>query len=332
MDKMLIRGGNKLQGEVTVSGSKNATLPLMAATLLTTGVNFIHNVPLLQDVRTMLSLLNNLGAKTSFDEEKKMCVIDTSNITSFTASYDLVKTMRSSILVLGPLLAKYQQAKVSMPGGCAIGARPVDFHIRGLEKFGCKIEIDKGDIVASFKQFKSTTFNFPRRSVTGTENLIMAACLCDGTITLDNCAKEPHVTELADTLNTMGAKISGAGTDTIVIEGVNELKPMDHTVQPDYIEAGTFLIAGAITKGDMIIHQFPFDYLSSFVVMMHEMGVHVENLGNQECRVRVFGDLHGTDVVTGDYPGFPTDLQAQLLSLMCLSKGISVITENIFEK
>jgi len=279
----------------------------------------------------MLRLLNSLGAKTSFDEEKKLCMIDTSNLTSFTASYDLVKTMRSSILVLGPLLAKYKQAKVSMPGGCAIGARPVDFHLQGLEKFGCQIEIERGDIVASFKQSENTTFTFPRRSVTGTENLIMAACLGNSAITLDNCAKEPHVTELAIALNAMGAKISGAGTDTIVIEGVDELKPMDHTVHPDYIEAGTFLIAGAITKGDMIIHQFPFDYLSRFVEMMHEMGVHVENLGNQECRVRVFGDLQGVDVVTADYPGFPTDLQAQMLSLMCLSKGISVITENIFE-
>ena len=276
MDKMLIQGGNELQGEVTVGGSKNATLPLMAATLLTTGVNCIHNVPLLQDVRTMLRLLNSLGAKTSFDEEKKLCMIDTSNLTSFTASYDLVKTMRSSILVLGPLLAKYKQAKVSMPGGCAIGARPVDFHLQGLEKFGCQIEIERGDIVASFKQSENTTFTFPRRSVTGTENLIMAACLGNSAITLDNCAKEPHVTELAIALNAMGAKISGAGTDTIVIEGVDELKPMDHTVHPDYIEAGTFLIAGAITKGDMIIHQFPFDYLSRFVEMMHEMGVHVE--------------------------------------------------------
>ncbi len=331
MDKMLIRGGKPLHGEVYISGSKNAVLPLMAATLLTKGVSCLRNVPLLQDVRTMARLLEKLGAKVELNKDDKTCTIDTTSINSTEAPYELVKTMRSSVLVLGPLAARYGEARVSLPGGCAIGSRPVNFHVDGMKAIGFSVGMDQGYINAKRADYEGGNYTFPVKSVTGTENIVMAAALSKGETVLDNCAKEPHVIDLVNALKKMGAKIEGVGSDKIVVTGVEELSAIDYEVQPDYIEAGTFLMAAAISRGDVTIHNFPFQHLHEVIHAVHEMGVHAENLGEDKCRVRVFGELYGTDVVTGPYPAFPTDMQAQILALMAISRGISVITENIFE-
>lgn len=330
MDKLLIKGGVPLEGTVGVYGSKNSVLPLLAACLLTKGVNVLRNIPILQDLRTMLKLLKELGAEVELCEESRTCRVDSSNISNVEARYEMVKTMRSSILVLGPLIARFGRARVSLPGGCAIGSRPVNFHLDGLNALGVETDVNHGYIEASVTRLKPNSYTFPQKSVTGTENMIMASIFIEGQVILENCAKEPHIFELVNALNKAGANIEGAGSDEIVITGVSELQPLDFTVQSDYIEAGTYVLATAATKGNVLIKDFPFDYLESLLDIIKTMGVKLERLGN-DCRVSVEGELVGADVVTGPYPGFPTDMQAQMAALMVVCRGISVITENIFE-
>lgn len=331
MDKLIIEGGNRLIGEVEISGSKNATLPLMASALLIddkAGLT-LNGVPPLKDIETFNKLLKHMGCKVSFKDGVLKISLDEKKANP-EAPYELVKTMRASILVLGPLLARFGKAKVSLPGGCAIGARPVDQHIMGLEKMGAKVTIDHGYITAECKKLKGAKICFDMPTVTGTANLMLAATLAEGKTILENAAIEPEVTDLAQALSKMGAKIGGIGTDTISIEGVKSLKALEHEVIRDRIEAGTFMIASAITKGNIVIKNCPTEHLDSLIEKLKQVGVHIEE---EKEGLRVKGDLpiQSVDIKTSPYPGFPTDMQAQLMSLMCVSKGLSVIIENIFE-
>ena len=328
MDKIVIRGGERLIGEVEVSGSKNAILPVFVASLLTEGKNFFCNVPNLMDVRTIIRVLNNLGVKTW--KEGEAYGIDATDISNHEAPYELVKTMRASILVLGPLVARMGKAKVSLPGGCAIGARPVNLHLLGLEALGAKIEIRHGYIEAEANGLRGASITFDIPTVTGTENLMMAAVMANGKTTLQNAAMEPEVVELANVLNKMGAKIKGAGTSVIEIEGVKILKAIEHTVIPDRIEAGTLMVAAGLTRGNIKILNCSLKQMEAVVNKLRESGMEIDAEGDG---VRVVGGrrIRSVDVKTLPYPGFPTDMQAQFMVLMSLAKGLSVISETIFE-
>jgi len=328
VDKILIRGGERLIGEVEVSGSKNATLPMFAASLLVEGSNLFHNVPNLMDVRTIVRVLKNLGVKVS--QEERMYRIDATEVSNHEAPYDLVKTMRASILVLGPLVARMRKASVSLPGGCAIGARPINLHLMGLEAMGAKIELLHGYIEAKADRLKGAPISFDNPTVTGTENLMMAATLAQGKTTLQNAAIEPEVAELASVLNKMGAKISGAGTSLIEIEGVESLHAVEHSIIPDRIEAGTLMVAAGLTRGNIKILNCPLHHMEAVVHKLREAGMEIESDGNE---VSVVGNkrIRSVDVKTQPYPGFPTDMQAQFMVLMSLAKGLSVISETIFE-
>ena len=329
MDKIVIEGGRRLEGSVVISGAKNAVLPIMAATLLTAGQNEIDGVPRVRDVITMLRLLNDLGARTeSF--ERDHIVLDTSGVNNYEAPYELVSTMRASCLVLGPLLARLGRAKVSLPGGCAIGARPLDLHIRGLEAMGAEIRLEQGYIYGSVKQLKGTRYYFDTVTVTGTANLMMAAALAEGETVLENAAKEPEVVFLADVLNQAGAKIEGQGTDTLVIQGVPSLKPIDCRIFPDRIETGTYMIAAAITRGDVEIQNCVPLHVEPLTLKLRQAGIIVDNNGTS---LHVNGDspFEGVNITTQPYPGFATDLQAQFMALMTLAKGQSIIFETVFE-
>ncbi|MBI5409031.1 MAG: UDP-N-acetylglucosamine 1-carboxyvinyltransferase [Nitrospirae bacterium] len=328
MDKIEIIGGVRLRGEVTISGAKNAVLPLMTAAILSSGENIIHNVPHLRDVRTMGSLLAHIGF--GFHLEDNRIILKSKTITSVDAPYDFVKTMRASVLVLGPLLARTGQAKVSLPGGCAIGARPINLHIMGLEKMGAKIKLSEGYIEASAKRLKGAKIYFDIPTVTGTENLMMAAALADGTTVLENAACEPEVADLANALISMGADIEGAGTRVIKINGVNRLKPLDYTVIPDRIETATFLAAAAITQGDVKIKGSRPGHLEAIINKLKEAGVKITQK-NDKLSVKGPERLLSVDIKTMPYPGFPTDMQAQFMAMMALADGTSIITENIFE-
>ncbi len=328
MDKLIIKGGNKLSGNVTVSGSKNAALPIFVATVLAPGVHEISNVPFLADINTTIKLLNSLGAQV--EGNGNVVRIDTSGINTHEATYDLVKTMRASVLVLGPLLSRFGVARVSLPGGCAIGARPIDQHLKGLKALGAEIHLAHGYVEAKTKQLKGARINFDVATVGGTEHLMMTAATAKGETVLENAAREPEIVDLAAMLTTMGAKIEGAGTDTIRIMGVTELKPASYRVMPDRIEAGTFMIAAAITGGDIKIHGMQLEHLDALTFKLQDAGVDVTN---KDGVVRVKGPrrIRSVNIKTRPYPGFPTDIQAQFMALMTVADGASVITENIFE-
>lgn len=330
MDKIVITGGRPLHGEIRISGAKNAALPLLCATLLAPGPHILDNVPDLRDTRTMLALLAALGAKWERQEER--LIIDTSALHSHEASYDLVRTMRASVLVLGPLLARLGQARVSLPGGCAIGARPINFHLLGLQQLGVEHELDQGyvDARVTARGLRGGDICFDIPSVTATENILMAAVLAQGTTTIKNAAREPEIGNLIDMLTGMGAKISGRGRDTIVVEGVKKLRPAKIRIVPDRIETGTFLIAAAATGGELSLSNCDASLLPSFFEKMRAAGVTIREDGERLQVVRN-GPLRGVDIKTMPYPGFPTDLQAQMMALMCFASGLSLITETIFE-
>ncbi|MCH6578791.1 MAG: UDP-N-acetylglucosamine 1-carboxyvinyltransferase [Nitrospinae bacterium] len=329
MDRIIVEGGHRLQGQVTISGAKNAVLPVLAATLLTAGRNEIHNVPGVRDVTTMLHLVQELGAVGDHIKGDRV-TLDTAGVNNPVAPYDLVSTMRASCLVLGPLLARLGEAKVSLPGGCAIGARPIDLHIKGLEALGADITLEKGYVHGTAKQLKGTRHIFDSVTVTGTMNVMMAAVLAEGETILENCAREPEVGFLAEVLNASGAKIEGAGSDKIVIQGVTSLQPINCRILPDRIEAATYMIAAAITGGDVEVLNCNPSHLEAISLKLREAGVGLEERDNS-LRVQGNGELLPVHIRTHPYPGFATDVQAQFMTLMTLAKGRSLITETVFE-
>jgi len=329
MDKLIITGGARLEGQIRISGAKNSALPAMAAGLLTPGEVLLSNMPLVADIRTTRRLLGELGVQAEFEDPHSVR-IKAENITSHEAPYDLVKTMRASVLVLGPLLARTGKARVSLPGGCAIGARPINLHLKGFEKLGARVVTEHGYVEAEAEQLTGARIVFDKITVTGTENLMMAAVLARGQTILENAAREPEVTDLADLLSKMGAKISGAGSPTITIEGVKELHGATHAIIPDRIEAGTFIVAGAITDSDLEITACNPEHLTSVIDKLREAGASIQTNGTA-IRVKGGSPLTAVDVVTKEYPGFATDMQAQYMALATQAAGFSIITENIFE-
>ena len=329
MDKLKVTGGAKLKGQVKISGAKNSALPAMAASLLTADELVLENLPMVNDIITTRRLLRELGVGVEFGPDHSGR-FRAEKILSFEAPYDLVKTMRASVLVLGPLLARTGHARVSLPGGCAIGARPINMHIKGFEKLGARIRNEHGYVDATADRLVGTDIVFEKITVTGTENLMMAATLASGRTVLQNAACEPEVADLAELLNKMGAKIGGAGTPTITIDGVPALKGTTHRVIPDRIEAGTFLVAGAITGGTLELVDSNPAHLTGVIEKLREAGVHVDTAPGR-MTVRSNGELRAADIETKEYPGFATDMQAQYMALMTQANGTSVITENIFE-
>jgi UDP-N-acetylglucosamine 1-carboxyvinyltransferase len=333
MDKFVIRGGNPLVGTVRVSGAKNSALPCMAAAILTEDEVTLENIPQVRDIETERRLLESMGAQVQlgYGRAQHRTIINCRNLSDPVAKYEIVKTMRASSLVLGPLVARMGLARVAMPGGCAIGGRPIDLHIKGLEKMGATIAQEHGYIEARTDRLKGAHIVFDKITVTGTEDLLMAAVLAEGETLMENCAREPEVSDLAGLLKAMGAKIEGAGTSTINVQGVTRLHGAKHRINPDRIEAGTFLIAGAITRGDLIVANCNASNLSAVIAKLEEAGARVDILGNDTVRVRADGTLRAADVSTEEYPGFPTDMQAQYMALATQSDGVSLVKENIFE-
>ncbi len=328
MDQIVIQGGKPLQGEVRISGAKNAALPILASTILGGGECVLSNMPRVVDVLTMGKLLGMLGIAVT--QEGDHTVVQAHTVASTEAPYDLVRTMRASVLVLGPLVARLGEAKVSLPGGCAIGSRPVNFHLAGLEKMGATVEIDHGYIKATARRLKGCRIYFDTPSVTGTENLMMAAVLAEGTTVLENAAKEPEISDLAAFLVKRGARIVGAGTDMVTIEGVTALHGAEHEVIPDRIEAGTYLVAGAITGGRVVVERCRPEHMEPLLMKLRESGVELIE-EKERILLEVTGRLKGTNVRTSPHPGFPTDMQAQFVALMAVAEGTSVVTETIFE-
>jgi len=333
MDKYVIRGGNPLLGTIRVSGAKNSALPCMAAAILTQDEVTLENIPQVRDIETERKLLVSMGAEVELgygraQHRTKICCRVLSDPE---AKYEIVKTMRASSLVLGPLVARCGMARVAMPGGCAIGGRPIDLHIKGLEKMGAVITQEHGYLEARADRLKGAHLVFDKITVTGTEDLLMAAVLADGETLMENCAREPEVTDLAALLIAMGAKIEGAGTSTIRVQGVTSLHGARYRINPDRIEAGTFLIAGAITGGDLIVANCNPDHIRAVIAKLEETGVRVDQLGPDSVRVRSEGNLRAADISTEEYPGFPTDMQAQYMALATQAEGVSQVKENIFE-
>ncbi len=328
MDKIVIEGGNPLSGSVRVSGAKNAALPVMAACLLTGGPQHLYNVPRLRDVETTKRIMGMLGV--TFSERETALVVDSGNLNGYEAPYELVKTMRASILFLGPLLARCGKARISLPGGCAIGARPVNMHLDALTAMGVEMTLDQGYIIAEVDHLKGAHVFFDIPTVTGTENIMMAAVTASGETVLQNAAREPEVNDLARMLRSMGAQIEGDGTDTIVIHGVRDLHPASHTIIPDRIETGTLMIAAAMTRGDITIAGCAPDQLPAVIEKLEAAGaaIHVDG---DTMRVKGPDVIRSGDIMTMPYPGFPTDLQAQYMALMCIADGSSMIRETIFE-
>lgn len=331
MEKLIVKGGNRLVGAVKTSGAKNAVLPIIAASILGTTPSHLDEVPMLEDVHTISEVLKCLGLAVECSPEKNVLDIDSTSITSYEAPYELVRTMRASFLVMGPLLARIGKARISMPGGCAIGARPIDIHLKGFEALGVKIEQGHGYIEASAPEGLNGTsiyFDFP--SVGATENIMMAASLAEGTTILENAAEEPEIVDLANYLNKMGAKIRGAGTDTIRIEGVDKLHGADYTIIPDRIEAGTYMIAAAMTGGDIVVENVLPEHQKPLIAKLREAGAVVEE---DIDKVRVIGknQLKAVSIKTLPYPGFPTDMQAQMMAMMVIAEGRSKVTETVFE-
>jgi UDP-N-acetylglucosamine 1-carboxyvinyltransferase len=332
MDKFVIRGGNPLVGTVRVSGAKNAALPAMAAAILTDEPVILENIPDVRDIETERKLLVSMGAEVElgYGRAHHRTTISCRSLVNPEAAYELVKTMRASTLVLGPLVARMKRARVSMPGGCAIGARPIDLHIKGLEKLGASIAQEHGYIEASAERLRGGHIIFDKITVTGTEDLMMAATLAEGQTVMENCAREPEVSDLAGLLNKMGARIEGAGTSTIRIQGVSQLGGARHRIIPDRIEAGTFVIAAALTGGDLIVSNCEPTHLGALLKKLQECGVKIASNG-ESVRVVGPGSLRAADISTEEYPGFPTDMQAQYMALATQAEGTSVITETIFE-
>jgi len=330
MEKLKIVGGNKLSGTISCSGAKNAALPMLAATILSDKPVTFKNLPYLQDITTMFEILGSMGADITLNESMDF-IISTANLNDFEARYELVKTMRASILVLGSLVAKHGFARIALPGGCAIGSRPVNFHLDALEQLGAKIELKSGYIEASCSKLVGCEINFPGISVTGTENIMMAAVLAKGQTILRNVAKEPEVEDLANFLNSMGAKVSGAGTDEIVIDGVDVLTESVFEIPADRIEAGTYLIAAAITGGDVTIHNIDAKRMNNIIDKLKLSGAAISVLDSTISLEMSNKTLQPVDISTAPYPGFPTDMQAQFTVLNSLSSGPSVVSENVFE-
>lgn len=331
MEKLIVKGGNRLVGAVKTSGAKNAVLPIIAASILGTTPSHLDEVPMLEDVHTISEVLKCLGLAVKCSPEKNVLDIDSTEITSYEAPYELVRTMRASFLVMGPLLARIGKARISMPGGCAIGARPIDIHLKGFEALGVKIEQGHGYIEASAPEgLKGTSIYFDFPSVGATENIMMAASLAEGTTILENAAEEPEIVDLANYLNKMGAKIRGAGTDTIRIEGVDKLHGADYTIIPDRIEAGTYMIAAAMTGGDIVVENVLPEHQKPLIAKLREAGAVVEE---DIDKVRVIGQnpLKAVSIKTLPYPGFPTDMQAQMMAMMVIAEGRSKVTETVFE-
>jgi len=330
MDKFVIEGGVPLNGTIATSGAKNSALPALAAALLTDETVVLNRIPRVRDIRTMERLLVDIGSEVEIDEER--VTINTKKIISPEAPYELVKTMRASSLVLGPLVARAGRARVSLPGGCGIGARPINFHLAGLERLGAQIAQEHGYIEAVAKDgLKGGRITFDRVTVTGTEDILMAAVLAEGESVIENAAREPEVVDLAEMLIGMGAKIEGAGTSTILVRGVPKLHGTTHEIIADRIEAGTFIIAGAITRGDLTVTGCVPEHLSALTAKLLESGVQVSQVGSDAMRVLGEGPMNPVDMTTEEYPGFATDLQAQYMALMTQAEGISIVTETIFE-
>lgn len=333
MDKLIIKGGEPLNGEVTISGAKNAALPILCASLLAETPLQLSSIAALKDIGTTLKLLEIMGVKVDRNADKVS--LDASEVTSFEATYEMVKTMRASILVLGPLLARFGSARVSLPGGCAIGPRPVDLHIKGLQAMGAAIHITHGYIQASTlhlpnRRLQGVRYYMDLVTVTGTENLMMAATLAEGTTVLENAAKEPEVVDLAECLNKMGAKIAGAGTDIITIEGVEKLNGTNHNVVCDRIEAGTYMVAAAMTGGEVTLKNVRADLLDAVIDKLREAGAEV-TVNGETITVKSDGKLKAVNVRTAPHPAFPTDMQAQFMAMNCIAEGVSTVTETIFE-
>ena len=331
MDKFVIRGGNPLTGTIHVSGAKNSALPCMAAAILTEDEVTLENVPQVWDIATQRRLLLSMGAEVKPDNALNSVAIRCSTLSDPVAKYEIVKTMRASSLVLGPLIARAGVARVAMPGGCAIGGRPIDLHIKGLEKMGALITQEHGYLEARAKRLRGAHLVFDKITVTGTEDLLMAAVLAEGETLMENCAREPEVADLAALLAAMGARIEGAGTSTIRVQGVGRLRGARYRINPDRIEAGTFLVAGAITGGDLTLADCNPAHLSAVMNKLQEAGARVEILGADSVRVRSDGNLRAADISTEEYPGFPTDMQAQYMALATQAEGVSIVQENIFE-
>jgi UDP-N-acetylglucosamine 1-carboxyvinyltransferase len=332
MEKFVIRGGNPLLGSIRVSGAKNSALPCMAAAILTEDEVVLENIPQVRDIETERKLLVSMGAEVElgYGRAQHRTSISCRVLSDPVAKYEIVKTMRASSLVLGPLIARTGLARVAMPGGCAIGGRPIDLHIKGLEAMGAAITQEHGYLEARTERLKGANILFDKITVTGTEDLLMAAVLADGETVLENCAREPEVTDLAAMLVSMGAKIDGAGSSVIHVRGVDKLHGTRHRINPDRIEAGTFLVAGAITGGDLRVTQCNPAHLSSVIAKLQECGVRLDIEGDS-IRVRSEGNLRSADVSTEEYPGFPTDMQAQYMALATQAEGTSIVVENIFE-
>src|SRR5271156_5763624 len=332
MDKFVVRGGNPLLGTIKVSGAKNSALPCMAAAILTEDEVILENIPQVRDIETERKLLTSMGAEVElgYGRAQHRTRIKCGILSDPVAKYEIVKTMRASSLVLGPLIARTGIARVAMPGGCAIGGRPLDLHIQGLEAMGATVTYDHGYLEARTDRLKGAHIVFDKITVTGTEDLLMAATLADGESVFENCAREPEVTDLAALLTAMGAKIEGAGTGTIRVQGVPRLRGARHRINPDRIEAGTFLIAGAITGGDLSVDSCEPKHLGALISKLEQCGVRID-VGADKVRVRSGGDLKAADITTEEYPGFPTDMQAQYMALATQADGTSTITENIFE-
>lgn len=328
MTKLIVKGGVPLKGTVKISGAKNSSLPIIAASLLSDGINIIEDVPDLEDVKVMCDVLEALGA--SIKKDKGTLKINSKNISEHEAPYDLVRKMRASFLVMGPLLARRGKAKISMPGGCAIGTRPIDLHLKGFSALGAEIIFGHGYIEASAPKLKGAKIYLDFPSVGATENILMAASLAEGKTIIENAAEEPEIVDLANCLNAMGAKIRGAGTDVIKVEGVKELRNVSHSVIPDRIEAGTFMVAAAITQGDVFIENVLPDHIKPVSAKLKEAGVFVRE-EQKGVHVRADGRPKSVDIKTLPYPGFPTDLQAPMMALMTLAEGTSVIIETVFE-
>ena len=330
MDKLIIKGGVPLEGEIRISGAKNAALPILAATLLADSPAVIGNVPHLHDITTTMELLGGMGAQLTVDE-RMMVEVDANTTTEFFAPYELVKTMRASILVLGPLLARFGSADVSLPGGCAIGSRPVNLHLQGLSAMGAEINVEGGYIRATAKRLKGVQLVMDMVTVTGTENLMMAATMADGVTTIKNAAREPEVVDLANCLISMGAKIEGAGSDTIVIEGVEKLSGTRYDILPDRIETGTYLVAAAMTGGHVRLKDTRPKLLESVLAKLTEAGAEI-HVGDDWIELNMHGKrVKAVDLHTAPYPGFPTDMQAQFTALNCIADGTGTITESVFE-
>ena len=329
MDILTIRGGNKLEGRIKVSGAKNSALPVLAATLLPEGVCKVENVPALKDITTMCEVLKDLGAK--IDKEDNTISVDSTNILVEEPRYELVRAMRASFLVMGPLLARNGRVKISLPGGCAIGSRPIDLHLKGFAALGATVDVDYGAVEARISgRLKGDRIYLDFPSVGATENIMMAAVTAKGTTIIENAAQEPEIVDLANILNTMGGKVRGAGTTVLRIDGVDSVHPTSHMVIPDRIEACTYMAAVAVTKGDLIIDNVLSEHMKPIIAKLRESGVYIEE-GESAVRVVCDSRPKGVDVKTMPYPGFPTDIQAQFMALMCTCEGTSIITETVFE-